>query len=55
MKVTNLKTKTISAANAAALDAAIAAWVVDAGEAELIEVQYIVDGGVFSVLIVYTT
>ena len=55
MKVTQIKTKTITGANAAALDAAIVAWTALQTEAEFMEIQYIVDGGVFSVLILYTT
>lgn len=55
MKVSQLKTKTIVQASAAALDAAIATWVAAAGEAELIELQYMLDGANYTVLIVYTT
>lgn len=55
MKLNQIKTKTLSQASTAALDAAIATWVASVGEAEYIDMQYMVDGATFSVLIIYTT
>lgn len=54
MKLSQLKTQTLQAANPAALDAAIAAFIATQTEATFLDLQYIVDGGSYSVIIVYT-
>ena len=54
MKLNQLKTKTIQGANPAALDTAIATFLTSIGEATFVDLQYIVDGGSYSVIIVYT-
>ncbi|HTJ62148.1 MAG TPA: hypothetical protein VL333_13235 [Candidatus Saccharimonadales bacterium] len=54
MKLSQIKTKTIQAANAAALDTAITAFIETQTEATFLDLQYIVDGGSYSVIIVYT-
>lgn len=54
MKVNQIKTKTINAASASALDDAVAAWVQSQSEAVLLAVAYVEAGGNYSVLISYT-
>ncbi len=56
MKLSQLKSKTLTGTTAGALDAAVLAFVTDPAfpERMLVVAQYDLDGGVFSVFILYT-
>lgn len=54
MKLNQIRTKTINAASAAALDTAITTWVQAQGEATFLDIDYCESGGNYSALITYT-
>jgi hypothetical protein len=55
VKLSAVKVKVFNAASAAALDAAVNAWLPAQSEATLLAVLYAVDAGDYSVCITYTT
>lgn len=54
MKLTQTRTKTISAATEDDLDAAFLAFVQEQGEATFIDVQFMAEAGFFALNILYT-
>lgn len=54
MKLNQIRTKTINAASALALDTAIETFVQAAGEATYLDMRYCESSGNYSVLIIYT-
>ena len=53
MKLNQLRTKTLSANTAAALDTAIAAFLAAAGEATFVDLRFMLDGGTYAAIILY--
>lgn len=54
MNLRQIKTKTLDAASAVALDAAIAAWRDTLPDATFVSLSFVYEGGTFTCLIVYT-
>jgi hypothetical protein len=55
MKLNQIRTKTLNAASAAALDTAIETWVQAQGEATFLSIDFQESAGNYSVLITYTS
>lgn len=54
MKLSNVRSKTFSAATADALDAAVKAWTATAGEKEYLDAQFEFDGATFTLVLIYS-
>lgn len=54
MNLRSLKTKTLSEASAAALDAAFATWRDTLPNATMVSILYAYEGGQYTMLVVYT-